>query len=130
MSRILVVDDEYLITDILGLALEDAGYEVEKAANGAKAMDELRKVRFDLVITDYMMPTMNGEEFAKQVREDDALKHLPIVLMSGAQADIGKDKPGLFNEVIAKPFDLDALVAKVRSLIDPPDTARAAPDPL
>lgn len=120
MIRVLVVDDEYLITDILGFALEDAGYEVGKAANGAKAMDELGRGRFDLIITDYMMPIMNGEELAKQVRADDTLKHLPIILMSGAQADIGMGQPELFDVVIAKPFDLVEMVKKIRALVEPP----------
>lgn len=128
MIRVLIVDDEYLIADILGFALEDAGYEVEKASNGAKAMNELGKGRFDVIITDYMMPIMNGEEFARQVREDESLKDLPIILMSGAQADIGKDKPGLFSVVIAKPFDLDAMVEKVRQLLNPPLGTGQKPD--
>lgn len=128
MSRILVVDDEYLIADILSYALQDAGYEVETAANGAKALVELEKGRFDLVITDYMMPMKNGEELAREIRATDALKHLPILLMSGAQADIGKDQPSLFNEVIAKPFDMDAMVAKVNKYIDPRETAQKPPD--
>lgn len=122
MSRILVVDDEYLIAEILKYALEDAGYEVKTAVNGKKALEELEKCRFDLVITDYMMPVKNGEELAREIRRTEELKHfptLPILLMSGAQADIGKDQPGLFNEVIAKPFDMDAMVAKVNKYIDP-----------
>ncbi|MBV6288205.1 response regulator [Pseudomonas aegrilactucae] len=135
MSRILLVDDEYLISDILGFALEDAGYDVEKASNGKKALQLLKEDqtllkenKVVLVITDYMMPVMNGEELATQVRDDATLKHLPIILMSGAQADIGKDKPALFNEVVAKPFDLNAMVDTVRKLIGPPQTPLQTPD--
>lgn len=120
MSTVLVVDDEYVISDILELALEDAGYQVEKASNGAKALEMLEKTRVELLITDYMMPVMNGEELARNLRADPQFKALPIILMSGAQASIGRENPGLFDGVLDKPFDTEMLIAMVERLLPSP----------
>lgn len=118
MSTILIVDDEYLIADILGFALEDAGYRVEKASNGRKALDALRARRVELVITDYMMPVLNGEELVRAIREELQLFDLPVILMSGAQASQGRVGPQLFAAVFDKPFDMDRMIAKVHELLD------------
>ncbi|MFD2641568.1 response regulator [Pseudomonas japonica] len=120
MSTVLVVDDEYVISDILELALEDAGYQVEKASNGLRALEVLDKTRVELLITDYMMPVMNGEELARKLRDDPQFRALPIILMSGAQASIGRENPGLFDGVLDKPFDTEMLIAMVQRLVPPP----------
>lgn len=120
MSTVLVVDDEYVISDILAFALEDAGYQVEKAGNGEKALELLNKTRVELLITDYMMPAMNGEELARTLRDDPQFKTLPIILMSGAQGSIGRENPGLFDGVLDKPFDPETLIAMVRQLMPSP----------
>lgn len=119
MSTILIVDDEYLIADILGYALEDEGYMVVKASNGKKGLDVLDRERPALVITDFMMPIMDGLEFARAVRARPAFAHLPILLMSGAQGSIGRACPELFAEVFDKPFDIQAVIAKIREFVDP-----------
>lgn len=115
MNTILIVDDEYLIADILGFALEDEGYLVEKASNGSKALEALKEKRVQLVITDYMMPLLNGEELVRAMREDPTLSELPVILMSGAQASQGC--PALFAAIFDKPFDMDEMIAKVRQLL-------------
>lgn len=117
MNTILIVDDEYLIADILGFALEDEGFLVEKASNGRKALEALKEKRVDLVITDYMMPVQNGLELAQAIRDDLQLPDLPVILMSGAQASQGRDCPELFAAVFDKPFDMDRMIAKVRELL-------------
>lgn len=115
MNTILIVDDEYLIADILGFALEDEGFLVEKASNGCKALEALKEKRVQLVITDYMMPLLNGEELARAIREDPALSELPVILMSGAQASQGC--PALFAAIFDKPFDMDEMIATVHQLL-------------
>lgn len=115
MNTILIVDDEYLIADILGFALEDEGFLVEKASNGLKALEALKEKRVQLVITDYMMPLLDGKELVRSMREDPDLSDLPVILMSGAQANQGD--PKLFAAVFDKPFDMDGMIAKVRELL-------------
>lgn len=118
MPTILVVDDEYLIADILSFALEDEGFMVVNASNGRKGLDVLDRERPELIITDFMMPVMDGLEFAEAVRALPSVSHLPIILMSGAQAHIGMQRPDLFNSVFTKPFNVDLLIAEVKKLLN------------
>jgi len=113
MTTILIVDDEYLIADILGFAMEDEGYMVVKASNGRKALEVLDRERPSLVITDFMMPVMDGLEFARAVRQRPAFADLPVFLMSGAQGSIGRASPDLFNVVFDKPFDINKVIFEV-----------------
>ncbi len=121
MTTILVVDDEYLIADILGYALEDEGYMVVKASNGRKGLEVLDRERPELVITDFMMPLMDGLEFARAIRSRTSpqAQTLPIILMSGAQGSVGRASPELFAAVFDKPFDISEIIAKVQELIGP-----------
>ena len=117
MTTILVVDDEYLIADILSFALEDEGFMVVTACNGRKGLEVLDRERPALIITDFMMPVMDGLEFATAVRALPSIKHLPIILMSGAQAHIGMERSDLFDAVLAKPFKIDLIIAEVKKLL-------------
>lgn len=117
MTTILVVDDEYLIADILSFALEDEGFMVVKASNGRKGLEVLERERPALILTDFMMPVMDGQEFATAVRALPSCNHLPIILMSGAQAHIGMQRSDLFDVVLPKPFDIDVIIAEVKSLL-------------
>ncbi|NHN68739.1 response regulator [Pseudomonas fluorescens] len=117
MTTILVVDDEYLIADILSFALEDEGFMVVTASNGQKGLEVLERERPALIITDFMMPVMDGLEFATAVRALTSVNGLPIILMSGAQAHLGMTRSDLFDAVLPKPFDIDSIVAEVKRLL-------------
>lgn len=101
---ILVVDDEHLLSFTLTLLLEDSGYEVDVAENGVLAVTAMRLRVPDLVITDFMMPLMTGLELAEAIRADRALGHLPLILVSGEQSGIGRERPDLFQAVFDKPY--------------------------
>lgn len=117
MTTILIVDDEYLIADILSFALEDEGYLTVTAGSGLKALGILERERPQLIITDYMMPGMNGIELAEAVRSNQSLGQIPIVLMSGAQSYLGIARPDLFSKVFDKPFEISAVLEAVRALL-------------
>src|ERR1700712_1122972 len=110
MTTILIVDDEYLIADILSFALEDEGYLTVTAGSGLKALGILERERPQLIITDYMMPGMNGIELAEAVRSNQSLGQIPIGLMSGAQSYLGIARPDLFSKVFDKPFEISAVL--------------------
>jgi CheY-like chemotaxis protein len=119
MTTVLIIDDEYLIADILSYALEDEGYLTVTAGSGQRALDILERERPELIITDYMMPGMNGIELAEAVRQRADMQKTPIILMSGAQAQLGRDRPDLFAQVFEKPFDIDEVVKAVaRHVVD------------
>ncbi|MBD8496189.1 response regulator [Pseudomonas syringae] len=117
MSTILIVDDEYLIAEILSFALEDEGYLTVTAGSGPRALTILDRERPHLIITDYMMPGMNGIEFAEAARANKPFETVPIILMSGAQAHLGVSRPDLFAAVYEKPFDIGLMVQNVKRLL-------------
>ena len=117
MPTILVVDDEFLVADVLTFALEDEGYQVLRANNGRKALDVMERERPSLVITDYMMPVMNGLELATAIKGQD--RPPPVILMSGAQAHIGRNNGNLFAALFDKPFRIAEVLASIHALVGP-----------
>jgi len=124
MKRILVVDDEFLVAELIVFALEDRGYEVLQAFNGKGALAQMNKSP-SLIITDFMMPLMNGLEFALSVKADPDWRDIPIILVSAAQAAITPENRDLFVASFEKPFDVQAVLKKVEELIGPPDSGAA-----
>jgi two-component system, OmpR family, phosphate regulon response regulator PhoB len=118
MAMIVVAEDESLLADMLADFLEDAGHEVALAAHGVAALKLIQKLKPDLLISDYMMPLMTGEELAEAVRQHPGLEGLPILLVSGAQAHIGATRPDLFNAVLTKPYTPMQLLDMVHDLLN------------
>jgi CheY-like chemotaxis protein len=117
-SHVLVVDNHVVIREALAAILEDEGYAVEVAANGAEALAMLRAgSRPKLVLTDLMMPVLDGWQFAKTVAADPALAGVPICVMtaSGRMAP----PPAQAMEVLYKPLDMDCLLATVERYCGP-----------
>ena len=85
MIRILLVEDEPAILEALQLALVEYGLEVHTAANGARALESLALWRPDVVVSDWMMPVMDGGRLAQELRREPALADMPVFLMSALQ---------------------------------------------
>ncbi len=117
MATILVVDDEFLITDILVDALEEEGFRVLTASNGRKALEVLDREAPAAVVTDFMMPLMNGLELAQAIKSNPDWARIPIILLSGAQGAIARAHPELFAAVYDKPFRIETVVATVLKTI-------------
>ena len=118
-TRILVVDDSPTIRKVVASILEDNGYETVTAENGEDGLDKLHDGSVDLVLTDFVMPKMNGYQFCREVRADEQLKALPIVLMSAKGDKIrGQfvDQTGAVD-AITKPFDPMGLIAVVEGAL-------------
>ena len=83
MPTILVVEDEFAIAELLEMALTDAGYEVVTAANGRQALEQMAEgPRPDMIITDFMMPVLNGAGLIEAMRADPVYRDIPYVVMS------------------------------------------------
>ena len=111
--RILVVDDEAAVRSFVARALAHTGYEVQEQEDGTGALEALARNRFDLLITDIVMPGMDGIELALKVSKD--YPDMAIMLMTG-YADAQQRAYGLeslIHKVVAKPFTLKQICAAV-----------------
>jgi CheY-like chemotaxis protein len=108
---VMVVDDEPDIRYLLRLTLELAGYGVVEAAHGEAALEQVRRSLPQIVLTDRMMPRMNGGELIERLRADERTKAIPIVMISGTRGA----QPGA-DAFLGKPFDPDELIVLVDRL--------------
>jgi CheY-like chemotaxis protein len=118
---ILIVEDEYGLAELLRDLLADVGYEVTLAINGRLALDVLGERHIDLVLTDVMMPVMDGPELARAMRGDEKHKAIPIVMMTSLPGAVAPTSH-LYEAVLAKPFTPEALL-KVLRRVTPADVA-------
>lgn len=86
-GRVLLVEDEDFFLEMFGKKLEDDGFEVTKSKDGAWAVKEAQKGKFDLVITDIVMSAMGGEEIIEKLKEAEATKNIPIIAISASVAE-------------------------------------------
>ena len=118
--RILVVDDEEHITELLAMALGYQGFEVERAANGREALDAVVRRAPDLLILDVMMPQLDGFEVARRLRLDEgAATRVPIIFLTAKDATQDKVE-GLrlgSDDYVTKPFSIEELVERVKAVL-------------
>ncbi len=119
--RVLVVDDDPDKLSLLEVALTMAGYEVQTALDGEEGLVTLASFEADLVVSDVMMPRMNGYELARKIRENPQTKFIPIILQTSAGLRAADQRLG--SEVgalgyITDPTDLDLLLSLARTLLD------------
>ncbi len=115
---VLIVEDSPDILEMYALSLVMAGLEVRKAMNGLQALDSINEQKPDVVITDLMMPGMDGLTLIKRLRENAALADLPILVLSaGSQVYLDKAQIAGATKVIQKPVDPTLLWSEVRQLL-------------
>jgi DNA-binding response OmpR family regulator len=126
-SRILIADDEPNILVSLEYLLKREGFEVSVAHDGQEALDALRRVRPHLVLLDVMMPRRTGFEVCQELRADDALRDIRVLMLTakGRDTDIARGMAMGADAYMTKPFSTRELVQKVRELLDatPRDSA-------
>jgi CheY-like chemotaxis protein len=115
---ILVVDDELPIRELLVSLLEDAGYQVLAAPDGSHALALARAERVALVITDLMMPIMDGAELCRRLKDGGLDYEVPVVLMSAVGGQRAESAPA--DGFVKKPFDLDTLLDLVAAHVGLP----------
>jgi two-component system, OmpR family, alkaline phosphatase synthesis response regulator PhoP len=122
-KRILAVDDEEHMTNLISLHLRNAGYEVTVARDGTEALECLKHGAPDLIVLDIMMPIMDGWEVLKCVREDPEGAGVPVIMLTSRSqnADIARGWQEGVDSYLTKPFNPLELVSLVRRLIDEDD---------
>ena len=111
--RILVVDDDSGIREVLVECLEGEGYDVADARNGAEGLERLRGHRPHVILVDLLMPVMNGRQFIAHLRADAATQGIPVLLMTGSNELLGRPPAGA-DALLPKPFELEELLDLVR----------------
>ncbi len=118
-AKILIVEDEPAIRELLALNLRHAGFEPVHAPDAAAARREIDAALPDLVLLDWMLPDMTGVEVVRKLRADTRTRHLPVIMLTARSAE--SDKLGGFaagaDDYVTKPFSPRELVARVRALL-------------
>jgi len=119
MSKILVVEDERDIRELIGFTLRFAGFEVLLADSGIAAIEKVPLEQPDLIILDVRMPKMTGYEVCRQLKENPATSAIPIVFLSakGQEDEIQQGLSSGALEYIVKPFAPDELTEQVRDIL-------------
>jgi CheY-like chemotaxis protein len=116
-ASILIVDDEFGLAEMLRDMLRELEYDVALAINGQLALEVLRERSIDLVITDLMMPVMDGSELAAAMRNSEAHRHIPIVLMTSLPTAVPQQNH-LFDAMLRKPFTPERLMTTLHGCLE------------
>ncbi len=116
MNRILIVEDEMAISDLIKIGLESQGYKCEIALDGEKAADFIEQKEYDLVLLDIMLPKVDGYELLEYIKQT---KQIPVIFIT-AKSEVKDKVKGLkegADDYITKPFDMEELVARVYTVL-------------
>lgn len=124
MKKILVADDELDIRNLAKIILEENGYQVSLAANGAEALQKAENELPDLILLDVVMPARTGWEVCKTLKSQEKTKHIPVVIFTVLSRLLGDDVSRKHAEesgcdgYLAKPFNTDQLLTEVKKYLD------------
>lgn len=116
--KLLVVEDEVKTANILQKGLEEKGYEVKIAYDGEKALELTDKFKFDLIITDIIIPKINGLDFCRKLRENRNFTPVIMLTALGLTSDKIKGFDAGSDDYLVKPFDFDELLARIKVSIN------------
>jgi CheY-like chemotaxis protein len=121
MATVLIVEDEFAIAGLLEMVLADEGHRVLTAANGRQGLERLAEgPRPDLVISDYMMPVLDGAGLLRAMRENEAQRDIPCIVMSSMPEANVRERIDGYEAFVRKPFDLATMVQLVAAILDAP----------
>jgi len=118
-ERVLIVDDEEDILELVDYNLAKEGYWVSRATRGEQAIRDARSLLPDLIVLDLMLPGIDGLEVCRKLRADSATAHIPIIMLTakGEEADVVTGLELGADDYIAKPFSPKILIARVRNVL-------------
>jgi DNA-binding response OmpR family regulator len=125
VKKILLIDDDPLVRELLSDYLTGLGYDVETAEDGRKGIAAARQLKPALVITDLMMPSQHGFDVCQEVHQDPALKGCRILIISVKHFEIDKRTALRLgaDKYLVKPFTLEEFLKTVSDLVGPPEAA-------
>lgn len=119
-KRILIIEDDHDICRTMELYLSSAGFDIMTSADGREGLEKAKNSGPDLIILDLGLPHLPGEEICRQLRKDGRFENLPIIMVTAKGTDTDRIVGRVIgaDHYISKPFDLEVLEEKIRSLFD------------
>lgn len=119
MAKILIADDDVILTEMLRFRLEDAGHEVISASDGMTALEAIKAAAIDLVVLDSMMPIITGPEVLARLKSDSATAEIPVVVLTARknESDVIAALKGGAAEYLTKPFIPQELLVRIEKLL-------------
>jgi DNA-binding response OmpR family regulator len=117
MSKILLVEDDKFLSKAYQDGLEDAGFTVVRASDGKEAMKELKSFKPDIILLDLIMPLENGISTLEEIKGDEALKNIPVMILSNSARDSDIKKAmalGVVDYLIKADFSMEEVIKKVK----------------
>ena len=114
-KKILIVEDNVLMIEVMTYILKNSGYDVISLINGDEVFNHIKTTHPDLVILDAILPGMNGMEICQLIKLNKTTQNLPVIMCSGDEDSIegSLKQKGAPDDVLQKPFDINALIQKV-----------------
>src|SRR5580765_818718 len=128
-KKILLADDSITIQKVIELTFSDEDFEVVTVGNGRLAVEKVQDVRPDLVLCDIIMPEKDGYEVCDFIKKTPSLAHIPVLLLTGAFEPFDQDRASRVgcDGFLAKPFEPQTLIAKVKDLLNQAATRTVMP---
>jgi len=120
--RLVCIEDDLELVDILKIILKHRGYKVTGATTGYEGLETLRRVKPDLVLLDLMMPDMDGWEVYRQMKADADLCHIPVIIVTADGQSLNRFlalKVTKADDFVVKPFDVHELVQRIEKALKP-----------
>ena len=117
-KKILVIEDSLTMQRLLSYVLEKEGYDVQIANDGLEGLEKARSIKPDLVFTDLMMPIKDGYEVCREIRADERLKDIILIILTarGQDTDVEKGMAAGADDYVMKPFDPPKVVERVKEI--------------
>jgi len=117
--KVLIADDELRLRKVVSLHLKKSGFEVIEAGNGQQAVNLAKEIKPDIIVLDVMMPEKTGLEACAEIKADDDLKHIPVILLTAMaeSEDIKKGKEAGSDDYLTKPFSPKELIDIIKRKI-------------
>lgn len=116
-ATVLIVEDEFAIADLLEMALTDEGYRVVRAANGRQGLERLAEDSPDLVISDLMMPVLDGAGLIQAMRQSEGQRPVPIIIISSMPEANVRARIDNYAAFVRKPFQIAALMRLIATIL-------------
>ena len=115
MARILIAEDDVKSKELLQRKLEEWSYDVVATSDGSQALAKAESEDFDLLVTDWMMPELNGVDLCRTLKADEKTRDLPVIMLTTKKGDVDKDEAYAAGvcDFVTKPFDRDDFKARI-----------------